>query len=210
MAEGICDYWALPHALHSEIRPNSSDCQVSNLHFHSIKKCNFIQHLEREQDFHIPVQCLNPGYIFWVIKKLRTTSPQCQGDFGGLWNSLTCWCFVQDIGPCSDMNCPVTTDPPKCDCSPHVLTLEAQVCQIMSPMDQQSSMEFSDTVLLTPAEGLTWEPQLCVPHWSDKITSFGLTSNLDAPNIFVEYPSPMWTALEIIPLEFDYTFKCCA
>lgn len=92
--------------------------------------------------YNIPVQCLNPGYIFWVIKKLRTTSPQCQGDFGGLWNSLTCWCFVQDIGPCSDMNCPVTIDPPKCDCSPHVLTLEAQVCQIMSPMDQQSSMEF--------------------------------------------------------------------
>lgn len=123
MAEGICDYWALPHALHSEIRPNSNDCQVSNLHFPSIKKCNFIQHMGREQDFHIPVQCLNPGYIFWVIKKLRTTSPQCQGDFGGLWNSLTCWCFVLDIGPCSDMNCPVTIDPPKCDCSPHVLTL---------------------------------------------------------------------------------------
>lgn len=36
VAEDICDYWAIPHALHSEIHPNSSDSQVFSLHSHSI------------------------------------------------------------------------------------------------------------------------------------------------------------------------------
>lgn len=77
------------------------------------KKVQFYTTHGKGARFSYPSAMFEPGCIFWVIKKLRTTSPQCQGDFGGLWNSLTCWCFVLDIGPCSDMNCPVTIDPPK-------------------------------------------------------------------------------------------------